>query len=207
MGRDDHALPSGALAEGTRGRILLASLDRFAEHGYEATSIRDIASDLSLNSASLYSHFASKEAILAELVRIGHETHHQRIMDAVLGSAGGPLGQLLAFTRAHVLVHCEYPRLAVVANIELHSLSYESAAPALALRNQTIAALVGILDRGQADGSFSLVHTGATAAAIAAMGVQTAHWYPSSAVDLEAGELADSYCALVARMAGVKGAA
>ncbi len=201
--RTDQSLPSAARTEGTRGRILMAALDRFAEHGYEATSIREIAADLQLNSATLYSHFVSKEAILAELVLLGHETHHQRLMAAVLSTTGGPLDQLMAFTRAHVLMHCEYPRLAVVANVELHSLSTATAAPVFALRNQSFATLIGILERGQSAGVFDLVHVGATGAAIAALGVQAAHWYPSPAVQLEANALADAYCVMVARMAGV----
>jgi AcrR family transcriptional regulator len=187
--------------QGTPERILLAALDRFAERGFGATSIRDIAGDLGLNSATLYSHFANKEAILAELVRIGHNMHYRRLLDAVLTCPNDPLSQLLAFTREHVLVHCEFPRLAVVANIELHALSYSAAAPALELRAQSLALLTGILNRGQGTGVFQLTHVGATAAAVAALGMQTAHWFPNPAiVDLEAEGLAAHYCTLVSRM-------
>lgn len=185
---------------GTPYRILVAALHRFAEHGYGGTSIRDIAGDVGLNSATLYAHFANKESILAELVQLGHQIHHARLVSATLGSTGDPLSQLLAFTREHVLVHCEYPRLAVVANIELHALSEASAAPSLALRIQSRALLTGILQRGQEDGSFDLVHLDATTAAVAALGMQAAHWFPFPAFDLTAEQLADHYCALVSRM-------
>src|SRR5271166_1015679 len=37
------ALPPGPAPDGTRGRILLAGLGLFAEHGFHGTSIRDIA--------------------------------------------------------------------------------------------------------------------------------------------------------------------
>ena len=69
------ALPPWPAADGTRGRILLAGLGLFAEHGFYGTSIRDIAAGASIRSASLYAHFPSKEAILAELVLAGHEEH------------------------------------------------------------------------------------------------------------------------------------
>jgi AcrR family transcriptional regulator len=193
-------LPTDASYRGTAERILLAALDRFAEDGFGATSIRDIAGDLGLNSATLYAHFTNKEQILAELVVLGHRTHHGRLLREVLSSGGDPHSQLMAFTRAHVLVHCEFPRLAVVANIELHALSEGAAGPAVALRAQSLSMLTGILERGQASGAFSLVHLGATAAAIAALGLQAAHWYPHPSVDLEASTLAEHYGSLVSRM-------
>lgn len=194
------ALPHESAHVRTAERILIAALDRFAEQGFGATSIRDIAGDLGLNSATLYSHFANKESILAELVLLGHRMHHSRLVAAVLASSGDPLSQLLAFTRQHVLVHCEYPRLAIVANIELHALSSSAAAPALALRTQSREMLSHILQRGQDEGVFQLVHLEATTAAIAALGMQAAHWFPHPAVDLDAQQLADHYCSLVSRM-------
>jgi AcrR family transcriptional regulator len=62
------ALPPRPAPDATRGRILLAGLGLFAEHGFHGTSIRDIAAGTAVQSASLYAHFPSKEAILAELV-------------------------------------------------------------------------------------------------------------------------------------------
>jgi AcrR family transcriptional regulator len=197
-------LPADLPHRGTAERILVAALDRFAEQGFGATSIRDIAGDLGLNSATLYSHFASKEAILAELVLIGHQTHYSRLLKATLRSAGDPLSQLTACTKEHVLVHCEFPRLAVVANHELHALSPEAAGPALALRNQAVALFTDILERGQASGTWELEHVGATTAAIAGMGVHAARWFPDPRVDLGPEQLADHYATLIRRMVGVR---
>jgi len=49
----------------TRGRILEAARRRFADQGYEATSLREIAEDLGVTKAALYYHFPSKVDILA----------------------------------------------------------------------------------------------------------------------------------------------
>ena len=117
------ALPPRPAADGTRGRILLAGLGLFAEHGYHGTSIRDIAAEAAVQSASLYAHFPSKEAILAELVLAGHEEHHTRLMTALLHSGTDPRDSLAALVRAHVRAHTDYPMLAVVANNEMHALS------------------------------------------------------------------------------------
>ena len=54
-------------AGSTRARILDIALDLFIEHGYDRTSIRDIAERLGTTKAALYYHFKSKGDILLEL--------------------------------------------------------------------------------------------------------------------------------------------
>ena len=50
-------------------QILNVAGSLFAEKGYSATSLAAIAADAGLQRASLYHHFASKDAILAEIAR------------------------------------------------------------------------------------------------------------------------------------------
>jgi AcrR family transcriptional regulator len=52
-----------------RDNILEAATRRFAEFGFEATTVRQIADDVELLSGSLYHHFATKEEMLDEIVR------------------------------------------------------------------------------------------------------------------------------------------
>ncbi len=147
-------LPPRPAVDGTRGRILLAGLGLFAEHGFHGTSIRDIAAEAAVQSASLYAHFPSKEAILAELVLAGHEEHHTRLVTALLDSGSDPRDRLAALVRAHVRAHTDYPMLAVVANNEMHALSPAAAAPAAAVRRQSEALLAEVLAMGQQQGVF-----------------------------------------------------
>jgi len=45
-------------------RVLAAALDRFAEHGYHGTSIRDLATVSGLSVPGLYHHYRSKQDML-----------------------------------------------------------------------------------------------------------------------------------------------
>jgi len=200
----EPALPPRPAAGGTRGRILLAALGLFAEHGFHGTSIRDIAAEASVQSASLYAHFPSKEAILAELVLAGHEEHHARLVAALLGSGTDPRDRLAALVRAHVRAHTDYPMLAVVANSEMHALSPAAAAPAVAVRRRSEAMVAEVLAIGHQQGAFDLVHPGATAAAIGGMGIRVASWYPAPQAGLTPAQLADVYASLALRMTGAR---
>ena len=57
-------------AEKTRARILASALALFVKKGYEHVTFTDIASRLKLTKGAVYWHFASKEALLMELVRL-----------------------------------------------------------------------------------------------------------------------------------------
>ncbi len=53
----------------TKERILLTSLDLFAQRGYEGTSVSDIAEALGMTKGALYRHYESKRAILDAILR------------------------------------------------------------------------------------------------------------------------------------------
>nr|APZ78829.1 TetR family transcriptional regulator [Stigmatella aurantiaca Sg a15] len=197
-------LPSSAVPDGPRRRILETALQLFASRGFHGASIRDLAKELKLRPSALYAHFASKEHVLAELVRMGHEVHHEGLRTALLGAGAQPTAQLRALVRAHTLLHASHPQLAVVVNEEIHALPPELAAPSLALREQSSALLLAVIERGRSQGVFSVPHAVVTAAAIATMGVRLPYWYePSSALDADT--LAELHVELALRMLGVQG--
>ena len=57
----------------TRQRILDVASELFAEQGYDATSLREIADRLGFTKAALYYHFQSKDEILKALVEPAYE--------------------------------------------------------------------------------------------------------------------------------------
>ena len=52
----------------TRARILDVALELFSEHGYEKTSLREIADRLGVTKAALYYHFKTKDDIVRGIV-------------------------------------------------------------------------------------------------------------------------------------------
>ena len=61
--------PAADSAPTTRERIPIVALRLFAEKGYEATSMREIAEHLGITKPALYYHYDSKDAIVRELLR------------------------------------------------------------------------------------------------------------------------------------------
>lgn len=60
-------------AQGTRRLLLDAAAKLFAERGYEAATVRDIAAVAGVNQALLFRYFGSKQALLTEVIASGGE--------------------------------------------------------------------------------------------------------------------------------------
>ncbi|MFE2377594.1 TetR family transcriptional regulator [Streptomyces sp. NPDC059398] len=58
-------------ARGTRRLLLDAAAKLFAERGYEAATVRDIAAHAGVNQALLFRYFGSKQALLTEVMASG----------------------------------------------------------------------------------------------------------------------------------------
>ena len=78
----------------TRQRILDTALRRFAEHGYAATSVRDLADELGLTKAAVHYHFAAKEQIVVALVTPTLD-RLSAVVEAQAASPAGPRALLL----------------------------------------------------------------------------------------------------------------
>ena len=196
-------MPEGVTPPGTRGRLLHAALKLFAELGFNGTSIRDIAAEVGINSATLYAHYRSKEHVLADLVLIGHQELHSRLQESLIEAGGDPAAQLVALVRTQVLVHTDFPLLALVANQELHALSPEQAAPALALRKQSREIAAGVIASGVRRGAFHVTDPALAGLAIASMGVRVASWFgPDQPYTRE--QVADAFTEFALRIVGAE---
>ncbi len=77
-------MPEELLTKGERTRqaIIEAAYTLFLEHGYAATSMRQIAGRTGLALGGIYNHFASKEAIFSELIIDRHP--YQQILPILI---------------------------------------------------------------------------------------------------------------------------
>jgi len=88
------------VASDTKDRILDVAEALFADHGFAATSLRDITHDAGVNIAAVNYHFGSKDSLLAAVLerRIGPVNRQRLIMldeaEAAAGEAGATIDAL-----------------------------------------------------------------------------------------------------------------
>lgn len=83
-----------------RQRIIIEAANLFASKGFEATSIRDIASASGILSGSLYHHFASKEEIFVGVHAAGMEVLVNAVK-AAIEDVDDPWDRLAAAAAGH----------------------------------------------------------------------------------------------------------
>ena len=103
----ERAKPRSKPATGTiseaRQRVLDAAARLFRQQGYASTSMRDIAAEVGIQAASLYSHFASKDEIVGEVLRLGVEQVFNDVRTAV--TALGPEADARLVLRTAIHAH------------------------------------------------------------------------------------------------------
>lgn len=194
-----RVLPPGEKSAGTRGLMLDAALHLFAERGYGGASVRDIVEICGVQPSTLYAHFVSKEEVLAELCRIGHEAFHACVQAAVLAAPPDPREQIAAYVRAQVGFHVRYSVLAVVCNSEMHMLSPLLVAPILEVRKRSESLLASIVQRGTKAGVFKVPHAWLATAMIGSACLRVANWY-TPAFELAPERVADIYAQYALRV-------
>lgn len=147
----------------------------FAQHGYAAVSMRQIASGVGVQAGALYNYTPDKQSLLFGLMQ-GH-------MDDLLTArstrqvSDDPLAQLEDFTRFHIAFHMERADAVFVSYMELRNLESGNFATIEALRRRYEDELEQILQQGVSSGVFSVPDTKIATLALIAMltGVNT--WY------------------------------
>ena len=179
--------------------LLVAGVQAFAEHGYSATTTRDIASRAGMSPAALYVHHPSKESLLFEVIRVGHEQALHAVRSAVERAGDDPADRVRAYVRAFSYWHARQSTLARVAQDELDALTTEHFAAVARLRRETEDLLRDLIARGSAAGAFEPLDVPATTIALLSLGIDVARWFPHS-TDRTPDEVGDVYAELAVRM-------
>src|SRR6056297_2336978 len=192
------ARTQGSHSDITGPRIRQAALRLFAERGYAAVSMRQIAGAVGLQAGALYNYTADKQSLLFELM----ERHMRDLLSArALEPEAEPRAALEGFVRFHIRFHIERPEEVFIAYMELRSLDAENFARIEALRRAYEDELEGILRRGAEAGVFEVEDAKVATLAVIAMltGVNT--WYRSGG-RLSPEEVEDIYWNMARRAVG-----
>jgi AcrR family transcriptional regulator len=147
---------AGAVRAGSerRDEILAIAAELFAERGFAATTVREIADSAGILSGSLYHHFDSKESMVEELLRTFLEeiTHAYRVEAA---SGDDPVQVLRTLVRlAFESIGSRWATVSVMVNEYNLLISYPRFSFVQELSEETERLWVGVIERGVQSGAF-----------------------------------------------------
>jgi AcrR family transcriptional regulator len=164
VSRDPHAPrpatavarnPSAVSRKGAASRetLLRASTDVFAERGFAAATMREIADRAGMPLSAFYYYFPSKHEVLVAIMHSVLEDLDSSCL-AAMQEAHGPADQLAAMVASHVRVHLHDPQAARVADGELRPLREAARADVIARRDAYEGRFRDVLEEGRRTGTF-----------------------------------------------------
>jgi AcrR family transcriptional regulator len=176
--------------------IRQAALRHFAEHGYDAASMRQIAADAGITIATLYFHCSTKEQLFFEVL----ETQMRALsegLDAALADAPDDWGfRLSTAIRFHLQYVTRDEAGANISTSELRGLTGELRERHLATRDAYERKFRDLLRGGIAAGAFAPVDVPVITAGILGIGLAVGRWYRPGG-RLSSDEIAEEYVRFV----------
>ncbi len=138
-----------------RERILAAAVDLFYRQGYGRTTLEQVADSLSVTKPFIYSHFASKNELLAEIcsraIMLAHES-----LNRALTQEGTASERLKVVTRDFMAAVLGHQAHAVIYSREEKELAQADRDMINSLRREFDRKLVGLIEDGVASGEFQV---------------------------------------------------
>jgi len=153
-----------------------AGLRLIYEKGYEAMSLRHLATEVGIQVGSLYNHISTKQDLLFGLLR-KHMENLLESLDEALAPAGDAHQKLRTFAAFHVSYHIARKREVFICYSELRSLDPENYEVIVAMRRAYEKRLIAILEDGLAEGRFSVADPQVAAYGILAMLTGVCTWF------------------------------
>jgi AcrR family transcriptional regulator len=194
-----HRDPEGAAAarEQRRGEVLAAAAELFANRGYSATTVREVAEAAGMLGGSLYYHFDSKESMVDELLS-GFLTQMWADYDTITAAGLGPADTFRELITSSFRTLDQHRAAVVVYQKESGNLSQIPRFSYLADSQRKFREMwLKILDQGVADGVFRAgLDTGVAYRFIRDTVWLAAGWYRPDG-PLPAEEIARQYIAMM----------
>ena len=180
-------------------RLLTSAVRCFAANGYHATTTRDIAAGVGLSPAALYVHFPSKELVLFEIVRAGHERALAYIKDQPVSEAQTPAGLLAVMVSRYTAWHARHHVAARVCQYELAGLTAAHYDEIIGIRHKTNEIFRDAIERGIAAGAFAPADVNRLARGMLSLSIDLVRWYRLDGPDSPE-QLGEFYAGLALKM-------
>jgi AcrR family transcriptional regulator len=165
-------------ADGSRREhILRAAARAFAEKGYRATSLQEIADEVGVTRPAFYHHFKSKQEILAAIVDMALE-RAEATVDQATETDAPATDQLRDFIRRYVEINTEHAEVPALFQ-SLGELDEEAAESARLRRSAIDHKLAGLIERGVRTGELATPSPRIAAYAILGAANWMHAWYRS----------------------------
>lgn len=195
---DSPDLWSADLGDVPRG-LLTSAVRCFASNGFHATTTRDICVSTGLSPAALYVHFPSKEAVLFEIIRAGHERVLAHVRDPSVLALEDSAERLRAIVSRYTSWHARHHVAARVCQYELTGLTARHYDEVVELRHRTNEFFRDAVARGVADGSFAPVDIKRVTRAMLSLSIDLVRWYRLDGADSPE-QLGDFYADLALKL-------
>ena len=165
----------GSYSQNTRMLVRQNAERLFAQHGYAAVSMRQLASAVGVQVGTIYNYTKDKQALLFTIM----SEHMSELLLAWsgVGCLNDPTEQLSQFLNFHLDYHLARRDAVFIAYMELRNLNDVNFAKIEALRRQYEDALEAILVSGKNTQVFDIADTRITTLAIIGMLTEVITWY------------------------------
>ncbi|HLI07259.1 MAG TPA: TetR/AcrR family transcriptional regulator [Ktedonobacteraceae bacterium] len=156
--------------------VVAAAVQLFAEYGYHAAPLRDIASLAGIRAASIYHYYDSKQALLVEIM----DTYMQRLnssLEKILRECDDPLQRLRKAIANHIHLHTSHKAEFFIIDTEIRALEGENRVYILSLRDRYESLVQELLRDGMERGVFRQCDVKVSSYAIIAMCTEVATWF------------------------------
>lgn len=191
---------AGSNGEMTEKALREAGIKLISKHGFEAVSLRSLASEVGIQAGSLYNYIGNKKTFLYQLLT--------DIMNDLLAELNGrltgledPRERLREFIALHIEFHTRRKEEVFIGNMELRSLTPRHRAKVVGLRAEYEKELGQIIRDGKAKGIFKASDEAIASYAIIAMLTGVCNWYrPNGRLSID--QLVEYHSELVFRSLG-----
>lgn len=180
-------------------RLLTSAVRCFAANGYHATTTRDIAAGVGLSPAALYVHFPSKELVLFEIMRAGHERALAYVSEPAGGAADSAASHLAWMVSRYTAWHARHHVAARVCQYELAGLIPAHYDEIIQVRHLTNDVFRAAIARGIADGTFAPADVNRLVRGMLSLSIDLVRWYRLDGPDSPR-QLGEFYAGLALKM-------